>query len=292
MKVFAGQAVTGGEIIVRQCGTRFKPGDGHRPRQGPHDLRQARRHRAVPLGSPRPVGHGRARSRVDGSSRAVGTTIGAVFSDRATIHVRGGAGGDGVVSFRREAHVPKGGPDGGDGGRGGDVVLLCDASRRDLSEFHRGAHDQGGARRPRRGRPAPRRRPGSAACCACRPAPPPRTPSAACAGTSCSPASAPRWPAAARAGAATRPSPRPPARRRGWPSAGCRARRARSSCACGCSPTPAWWACRTRARARCWPVSRAARPKVASYPVHHARSGARHDRGRTSASWWWPTSRG
>jgi len=63
-----------------------------------------------------------------------------VFHDRATIFVRGGAGGDGVVSFRREAHVPKGGPDGGDGGRGGDVVLLCDASRRDLSEFHRGAH--------------------------------------------------------------------------------------------------------------------------------------------------------
>jgi len=63
-----------------------------------------------------------------------------VFHDRATIFVRGGAGGDGVVSFRREAHVPKGGPDGGDGGPGGDVVLLCDASRRDLSEFHRGAN--------------------------------------------------------------------------------------------------------------------------------------------------------
>lgn len=49
-----------------------------------------------------------------------------------------GAGGNGVVSFRREAHVPKGGPDGGDGGDGGDVALVCDASRRDLSEFHRG----------------------------------------------------------------------------------------------------------------------------------------------------------
>ncbi len=63
-----------------------------------------------------------------------------VFHDRAKIFVRGGAGGDGSVSFRREAHVPKGGPDGGDGGRGGDVVLVCDDSRRDLSEFHRGAH--------------------------------------------------------------------------------------------------------------------------------------------------------
>jgi len=63
-----------------------------------------------------------------------------VFHDRATIHVRGGAGGDGAVSFRREAHVPKGGPDGGDGGRGGDVVLVCDPSRRDLAEFHTGGH--------------------------------------------------------------------------------------------------------------------------------------------------------
>ena len=54
--------------------------------------------------------------------------------------MQGGAGGDGSVSFRREAHVPKGGPDGGDGGRGGAVELVCDDSRRDLSEFHRGAH--------------------------------------------------------------------------------------------------------------------------------------------------------
>jgi GTPase len=63
-----------------------------------------------------------------------------VFHDRARIYVRGGDGGNGVVSFRREAHVPKGGPDGGDGGRGGDVVLVCDSSLRDLSEFRRGAH--------------------------------------------------------------------------------------------------------------------------------------------------------
>ena len=63
-----------------------------------------------------------------------------MFADTARIFVRGGAGGDGSTSFRREAHVPKGGPDGGDGGRGGEVVLVCDASRRDLGAFRRGAH--------------------------------------------------------------------------------------------------------------------------------------------------------
>jgi GTP-binding protein len=63
-----------------------------------------------------------------------------MFHDRAKIHVRGGGGGNGVVSFRREAHVPKGGPDGGDGGRGGDVVVVCDPSLRDLSSFRRGSH--------------------------------------------------------------------------------------------------------------------------------------------------------
>jgi GTP-binding protein len=70
-----------------------------------------------------------------------------VLYDKARIYVEGGRGGDGCVSFRREAHVPRGGPDGGDGGRGGDVVLVCDASRRDLSSLHRARHfsaDRGG----------------------------------------------------------------------------------------------------------------------------------------------------
>jgi GTP-binding protein len=64
--------------------------------------------------------------------------------DQARIYVEGGRGGDGVVSFRREAHVPRGGPDGGDGGRGGDVVLLCDAQRRDLSALGRSRHFRAG----------------------------------------------------------------------------------------------------------------------------------------------------
>jgi GTPase len=64
--------------------------------------------------------------------------------DRAKIYVEGGRGGNGVVSFRREAHVPRGGPDGGDGGRGGDIVLVCDAQRRDLSSLGRSRHFRAG----------------------------------------------------------------------------------------------------------------------------------------------------
>jgi GTP-binding protein len=64
--------------------------------------------------------------------------------DKAKIWVEGGAGGNGCVSFRREAHVPKGGPDGGDGGHGGDVVLVCDSSRRDLGALRGSKHFRAG----------------------------------------------------------------------------------------------------------------------------------------------------
>jgi GTP-binding protein len=60
-----------------------------------------------------------------------------MFHDRARLHVEAGRGGDGGLSFRREKYVPKGGPDGGDGGRGGDVVVRVDTSLRDLSAFRR-----------------------------------------------------------------------------------------------------------------------------------------------------------
>ena len=67
-----------------------------------------------------------------------------MFHDRARIFVEGGRGGDGVVSFRREAHVPRGGPDGGDGGRGGDVVLVADPSKRDLASMRISSHHRAG----------------------------------------------------------------------------------------------------------------------------------------------------
>jgi GTP-binding protein len=58
-----------------------------------------------------------------------------VFLDRVRIHVSAGAGGDGAATFRREAHVPRGGPDGGDGGRGGSVYLDVDPGETTLRDF-------------------------------------------------------------------------------------------------------------------------------------------------------------
>jgi GTP-binding protein len=71
-------------------------------------------------------------------------TMAYMLHDRARIYVQAGAGGDGSASFRREAHVPRGGPDGGDGGRGGDVVVVCDDSLRDLQGFKRRSHYRAG----------------------------------------------------------------------------------------------------------------------------------------------------
>jgi GTPase len=58
-----------------------------------------------------------------------------MFNDRARIRVQAGRGGHGALSFRREKYVPKGGPDGGDGGRGGDVILVSDPDLRDLGRY-------------------------------------------------------------------------------------------------------------------------------------------------------------
>ena len=74
-----------------------------------------------------------------------------MFHDRARIRVQAGRGGDGGLSFRREKHVPKGGPDGGDGGRGGDVVLFADPDLRDLSAFQAKTRFRAGRGEPGRG---------------------------------------------------------------------------------------------------------------------------------------------
>jgi GTP-binding protein len=74
-----------------------------------------------------------------------------MFEDRARIHVQAGRGGDGSLHFRREKHVPKGGPDGGDGGPGGDVVLVADPNLRDLSSFRAKRRFKAGRGEPGRG---------------------------------------------------------------------------------------------------------------------------------------------
>jgi len=58
-----------------------------------------------------------------------------MFADRAKIYIRSGKGGDGQVSFRREKYVPNGGPDGGDGGRGGDVIFEIDEGLNTLVDY-------------------------------------------------------------------------------------------------------------------------------------------------------------
>ncbi len=73
------------------------------------------------------------------------------FVDEVKIHIRAGDGGKGCISFRREKYVPRGGPDGGDGGKGGDVVLKATGAKQTLLDFHfkrhfqatRGAHGRG-----------------------------------------------------------------------------------------------------------------------------------------------------
>ncbi len=80
-----------------------------------------------------------------------------MFIDYAKIYVAAGQGGSGACSFRREKHVPKGGPDGGDGGRAGDIILLADPQLRTLIDFkykkhYKTRHGQHGMGKKRNGR--------------------------------------------------------------------------------------------------------------------------------------------
>jgi GTP-binding protein len=67
-----------------------------------------------------------------------------MFYDRAKIYVRSGNGGDGMISFRREKHVPLGGPDGGDGGKGGDIVFVANSHLSSLVRYHKRNHFRAG----------------------------------------------------------------------------------------------------------------------------------------------------
>jgi GTP-binding protein len=83
-----------------------------------------------------------------------------MFVDSVVVAAEAGSGGHGMIAFRREKHVPKGGPSGGDGGKGGDVVVVCDPQASTLLDLRyrrhyragRGAHGSGGQRSGRSGR--------------------------------------------------------------------------------------------------------------------------------------------
>ena len=105
------------------------------------------------------------------------------FLDEAKVYLKSGDGGPGAIGFRREKYVPFGGPDGGDGGRGGDVFAECAPDLNTLIDFRyrqhfkaeRGGHGAGARRTGRDG--------GEARCFPCRPARRSSTRNAAC----CSP---------------------------------------------------------------------------------------------------------
>jgi GTP-binding protein len=65
-----------------------------------------------------------------------------VFKDRVKLYIRAGNGGNGCVSFRREKFIPRGGPDGGDGGKGGSVILRCDANEDSLLPLYYKPHQR------------------------------------------------------------------------------------------------------------------------------------------------------
>ncbi len=67
-----------------------------------------------------------------------------MFYDTAKIYIRSGDGGDGMIGFRREKHVPLGGPDGGDGGRGGDVIFVGSRHLNSLARYRRNVHYKAG----------------------------------------------------------------------------------------------------------------------------------------------------
>ena len=67
-----------------------------------------------------------------------------MFYDRAKINIKSGNGGDGMISFRREKGVPRGGPNGGDGGEGGTISFLVNPNHNSLVRFHRQNHFRAG----------------------------------------------------------------------------------------------------------------------------------------------------
>ena len=193
-----------------------------------------------------------------------------MFVDEVDIHVAAGHGGRGAMSFRREKFVPRGGPNGGDGGPGGSVFLVADANLNTLLNFRfqkkfeagRGAHGEGSNRTGRDGSDIELKVPVGTMVYERVEADEPNRSSR----TSRKMVSACSSPKADSAAAATRSSqPRRTARRAARNRA-CPAKRRISGSISSCSPTSGWWASRTPGNRRLISRISAARPKIADYP--------------------------
>ena len=119
VKIFGGQDVRAGQIIVRQRGTRFRPGPGHEDRPRRHDLRRSATARPSSAAA---ASAARCRSSTPAERGSRAASRVRVQRPRRASTSRPAAAATAALSFRREKYVPKGGPDGGDGGDGGDVV--------------------------------------------------------------------------------------------------------------------------------------------------------------------------
>ena len=175
-----------------------------------------------------------------------------MFVDTAKIYIKAGDGGDGCVSFHREKYVARGGPDGGDGGRGGSVIFRADPNKNTLVDFRfkqhfraeNGLPGEGNRRFGKAGKDLIIKVPmgtlvrdakTAASLPICLTKPPKRW-----------------WPKAARVVRATPISPRPPVRPPALPPLACGGKRWRSAWNSRPLQTSVWWACRTWASPHCF----------------------------------------
>ena len=268
VKRFGGQVVNAGEILVRQRGTKFHPGHRRRPRRRRHAVRAGRGLGRVRLRAAAARSSTWCRRRSEACDhQQFRTTAGrprggpplsceeesmSKFVDRVVVHATAGAGGNGCASVHREKFKPLGGPDGGNGGRGGSVVLVVDPGVHTLLDFHHRPHAIGPQRQAGPGRVQGRRQRRGPRAAGPRRHRRVRRRTARSWPTSSVPAPASWPPPAGAAGWATRRWPPPPARRPGSPCSASPGRRATSCSSCGRWPTSGSSGSRRPASRRWW----------------------------------------